>query len=302
MKKYHVLAAVLLFFTLAAVFSNTAKAAEPMPAKVMASSLSVRENASPRAKVIGSLSRYTALSVYGQAPGGWSEIRFQNRRAYVPSSQLKTAKSTIVVAFGDSNTQGTNWKQNPSYPQAAKWAAKLGQTYTVVNSGIGGDTSVMGRDRFQQDVLNKRPDVVTIMFGTNDAVIRSNGQARVSKTKFEQNIRYFTDTLKAKKIRVVLMTTPPVVQGVFYKRYDEKLYQKYNGARQWNDSYNAIIRKVAKEERVALIDNYQNMNLAAGGATDQKLILSGLIDSSGTHLTPKGADMIYQSVNRVLSR
>lgn len=301
MKKCKLLAFVLLFFTLAA-FGNSVEAAEPVSAKVIAPSLSVRDNASPHAKVIGSLAKYTALSVYGSAPGGWSEIRFQNRKAYVPSSYLKTSKSTIVVTFGDSNTQGTNWEENPSYLQADKWVTKLGRTYSVINAGVGGNTSVMGRNRFQRDVLNKRPDVVTMMFGTNDAVIQSNGQARVSKAEFEQNIRYFTDTLQAKGIRVVLMTEPPVIQGLFYTRYEEGLYKKYSGARLWNDSYNAIVRKVAKDERVTLIDNYQNMTLAAGGATDRKLILSGLIDFSGTHLTPRGAEMIYQSANRVLSQ
>lgn len=302
MKKRNLLAVMLLFFVWTAVFSSTAKAAEPMPAKVDASSVTVRDNASPRAKIIGSLERHTALSVYGSAPGGWSEIRFQNRKAYVPSSQLKTSKSTLVVAFGDSNTQGANWAENPSYAQEDKWTEKLGRMYTVVNAGIGGNTSTMGRDRFQRDVLDERPNVVMIMFGTNDAAISSNGQARVSKAEFEKNIRYFTDRLKAKGIRVVLMTTPPVIQGLYYTRYDEELYKKYNGARLWIDSYNAIVRKIAREKRVTLIDNYQNMIAAAGGATDRNLILSELIDFSGNHLTPRGTEMIYQSANHVLSQ
>ncbi|MCP3761343.1 GDSL-type esterase/lipase family protein [Domibacillus sp. A3M-37] len=302
MKKYNIIAVMILFFVLISAFGGPVKAAEPLTAKVISSSLTVRDNASPHAKVVGSLAKYTVLYVYGSVQGGWSEIRFKNKKAYVPSSQLKTSKSTIVVAFGDSNTQGTNWNQNLSYAQKDKWVTKLGQTYGAVNAGAGGDTSVMGRARFQKDVLNKRPNVVTIMFGTNDAVIHDNGKARVSKAQFEQNIRYFVDTLKAKKVHVVLMTTPPVIQGLYYKRYDERLYTRYNGARQWHDSYNAIIRKVAKEKKVTLIDNYQNMSAAAGGVTDRRLISSGLIDSSGTHLTPKGADMIYQSVNRVLSK
>ncbi|SIQ33271.1 Lysophospholipase L1 [Domibacillus enclensis] len=293
---------ILLLVVFAGANGGTAKAADPISAKVIASSVTVRDNATPRAKIIGSLPKYTVLSVYGTAAGGWSEIRFKNKKAYVPSSQLKTTKSTIVVAFGDSNTQGTNWKQNPAYAQSDKWVTKLQQTYGAVNGGIGGDTSVMGRARFQKDVVSKRPDAVTIMFGTNDAVIRANGQSRVSKAQFEQNIRYFTDTLKAKKVRVILMTTPPVVQGLYYKRYDENLYIRYKGARLWHDSYNAIVRKVAKEKKVTLIDNYQNMTKFAGGAADGKLIQSGLIDSSGTHLTPRGAEMIYQSVNRVLSK
>ncbi|WP_050179739.1 GDSL-type esterase/lipase family protein [Domibacillus robiginosus] len=300
MKKYHILAALLVCFTFAAAFSHTAKAADPTPAKVIVPSLTVRDNASPNANVIGSLKKYTTLSVYGQVPGGWSEIRFQNRRAYVPTGHLKTARDTVVVTFGDSNTEGTNWLENPTYAESDKWAAKLGQTYQVINAGIGGDTTVKGYNRFERDVLAKNPDIVTIMFGTNDAVISTEARARVSKKEFEENIRYFVDTLKARKIRVILMTTPPMIQGLFYERYNENLYRPYNGARQWNDSYNAIIRKIAREKQVTLIDNYRNMTLVAGGVTDARLMLSGLIDFSGTHLTPRGAEMIYHSVNRVI--
>lgn len=305
MKKRTILFVLFLGIVLSGLLEKApVQAADPKKATVTAASLVVRDNASPHAKVLGKLKKYSVVFVYGSAPGGWSEIRFKEKKAYVPSSQLamaRAAKAELVVAFGDSNTQGTNWKAN-RYPEKDKWVTKLQSRFSVINAGVGGDTSTMGKARFQKSVLNKKPDVVLIMFGTNDAIINARGQARVSKKEFEKNIRYFTDTLKARGVRVVLMTTPPVVQGHYYNRYEQKLYNRYSGARQWHDSYNAIVRKVAREKKVTLLDNYKLMTAPLISVSDQHLIKSGWIDPSGTHLTPKGADVIYQSVSRLLGR
>ncbi|MFK2826134.1 SGNH/GDSL hydrolase family protein [Bacillus sp. B190/17] len=222
--------------------------------------------------------------------------------------QTSTAmnKSSVIVAFGDSNTGGTNWNTN-NYDVKDKWVNKLQRSYTVINAGIAGHTSENGRIRFAKDVLNKNPKAVIIMFGTNDAILNTNSQPRVSKARFQHNLNYFIDTLKARKVEVILMTTPPIIQGnnkiqYYYSRHDQNLYTKYNGARQWHDSYNAIIRTAAKQQNVFLIDNYANMTQSMDGITDRKLIQSGLIDTSGTHLTPQGSDVIYRSVNAALHK
>jgi hypothetical protein len=39
---------------------------------------------------------------------------------------------------------------------------------TVVNAGISGNTASAGLNRLQKDVLDQRPDLVTVMFGLND--------------------------------------------------------------------------------------------------------------------------------------
>lgn len=225
--------------------------------------------------------------------------------AVAAKQQRPSSAKQVIVAFGDSNTQGTNWKIN-KYDEKSKWVTKLQQTRTVINSGIGGNTTENGRKRFSIDVLNKKPKAVIIMFGTNDAVLNAKGQPRVSKARFESNLKYFTDALKARKIEVILMTTIPVIQGngqngYYYSRYDQRLYAKYKGARQWHNSYNAIVRKVAKEKKVTLIDNYDIMTRSMKGITDRNLIDSGWIDSSGTHLTPQGAEVIYRFVNNALN-
>lgn len=208
-----------------------------------------------------------------------------------------------IVAFGDSNTAGSNWRGN-DYDEKEKWTNKLKVKYNVYNAGKGGNTTEQARRRFEKDVLDKDPNIVTIMFGTNDAVLKSDGTPKVNKIKFEQNIIYFIERLEEKNIKVILMTTFPVIEGnqngYYYFRHLERLYVKYGGAREWHNSYNDIIRDIAKKNNIELIDNYQNAIELVRGQTDTELVKSGLYDTSGTHLSSKGAHLIYHSLFETL--
>ncbi|MFT0800082.1 SGNH/GDSL hydrolase family protein [Bacillus swezeyi] len=210
-----------------------------------------------------------------------------------------------IVAFGDSNTRGSNW-QFRDYPKAEKWVnllqTSLRGKYKIDNAGIGGETTEDARFRFKKDVLDKRPAYLFIMFGTNDAAILAKGVPRVSKKRFKENLFYFVKESRRHGIEPVLMTCLPLVEGsgnniFYYARYRAASFEKYGGARKWHDSYNQVTRETARKLDVTLIDNWKNIVNKAGGATDEKLIKSGFIDPSGNHLTPKGAHIIFEGID-----
>ncbi|MFK2827103.1 SGNH/GDSL hydrolase family protein [Bacillus sp. B190/17] len=234
-----------------------------------------------------------------------TSVRYKYRAAYIAAGYFQAVKRVmmpidhqngLILAFGDSNTQGANWQAN-GYDVKDKWVNKLAQSQAVINAGIGGNTTEHGRIRFEKDVLSKHPQIVLIMFGTNDAALDDNGQPQVSKAQYEENINYFVDTLQGRGIDVILMTTIPVIERYYYSRNDGNLYSPYGSARRWHDSYNMIVRKIAKEKHVLLVDHYRNITEPMRGVNDQKLIDSGLIDASGTHFTPKGAAFIYRRIH-----
>jgi isoamyl acetate esterase len=206
-----------------------------------------------------------------------------------------------VVAFGDSNTEGANWEER-GYDESKKWVNLLKKDgVDIYNAGVGGESSEDARKRFERDVIRRDPKVVFIMLGTNDATMEENGKPKVSKENFKENIEYFIEKIQKQGGKVVLMTCLPIIEGngndgLYYSRHDKKLYKKYRGARKWHDSYNQIIREIAEQHNLVLIDNWKKFVELAEGANDEKLIKSGLIDSSGTHLSPKGALVIYQSI------
>ncbi|MFT4400004.1 SGNH/GDSL hydrolase family protein [Bacillus sp. SW14] len=211
-----------------------------------------------------------------------------------------------VVAFGDSNTRGSNWDYR-DYPKAQQWVNMLKTAergkLDILNAGIGGQTTEDARLRFQTDVLDQKPKYLFIMFGTNDAAILTEGKPRVSKQRFRENLVYFIKESREDGIKPILMTCIPIIEGngkhhlFYYSRYKAAAFEPKGGARKWHNSYNDITRDVSERLDVPLVDNWMHFIEADGGkATDEALIQSGLIDPSGNHMTPKGARIVYEGI------
>jgi len=69
-----------------------------------------------------------------------------------------------MVCHGDSLTEGADLDKSYTWPQLVENKVRV----TVLNKGIGGDTSGGLLARFQQDVVQNKPDLVVILGGTND--------------------------------------------------------------------------------------------------------------------------------------
>jgi len=200
-----------------------------------------------------------------------------------------------LIAFGDSNTEGSNFYGLFPDDLNSRWVVQTGS----VNAGVGGNDIVEGYNRYRADVLEKRPDQTTIMFGTNDMLLDALGNPKISKSIFELNLNKMIDWANTYGIQAILMTEPPIIEAIFYGRYPsmQSLYVAKGGIRWWANSYNEITRKVAKARGIKLIDNYANFVLKSGGSNDEQLSEFGLIDSTGTHMTPRGHGVVTYSVN-----
>jgi lysophospholipase L1-like esterase len=220
------------------------------------------------------------------------------------STEAKGRQNNLTVLFGDSNTAGSVWEEN-QYDPAKKWSSKLELTRPVLNSGVGGNTTGMAKSRVNS-IIKKKPKTVTIMFGTNDAVLNEKFIPKTSLRQFEKDLNYFVDTFKANGINVVLMTAVPVVEegeGNFYSRHDRNLYLKYGGAREFQNKYNDVTRKVAKQKGVPLVDTYKTfLRYSKNTNTDEAIVKSGLMDNSGTHMSMYGAEILYRSVKTTLDK
>ncbi len=69
-----------------------------------------------------------------------------------------------IVCHGDSLTQGAE------LDEAFRWPALVGHAIgeTVINTGIGGDTTAGMTARFPGDVTERKPELVILTGGTND--------------------------------------------------------------------------------------------------------------------------------------
>jgi lysophospholipase L1-like esterase len=130
-----------------------------------------------------------------------------------------------LVTLGDSITQ------------SGSWPALVNSTRIVLlhNAGMGGDTTAGMVARLSADVLAYRPDVVTVLGGTNDV------GGRVLQGTTTANLRAIIEALEAANVKVVLLTIPP--------RTDPAFAQPIR-------SLNAAIRDLAGSKGVTLADIY----------------------------------------------
>jgi len=201
---------------------------------------------------------------------------------------MTPAKRKKVIFFGDSITQmGVN--AGGYIDQVQKALEKNNdQRYELTGAGIGGNKVYDLYLRLEEDVLEKKPDIVFIYIGINDVWHKTSGIG----TDIEKYERFYVAIIKklqARKVKVVLCT--PSVIG-----------EKKNGANPQDkdlDAYAAVIRRLAQTYTCALADlraafiAYENAN----NTTDSE---SGILTTDRVHLNEKGNGLVAAEVLKVL--
>lgn len=123
-------------------------------------------------------------------------------------AKVQNSTSKKILFFGDSLSAGYGLEDvNDAFPgliQAKIEALNL--DYTVVNSGVSGETTSGGKNRIDW-VLNEKPDIFILELGAND------GLRGVTLTQTKENLQYIIDAVKKKypstKIVLAGMQLPP---------------------------------------------------------------------------------------------
>jgi len=107
--------------------------------------------------------------------------------------RLKAGESIKIVCLGDSVT-GVYYHTGGrrAYPEMLELA--LGRLYpgakvSVVYAGVSGNSTRNGLERLQRDVLDQKPDLVTVMFGLNDMVALSIEEYRINLKTIAERCR-----------------------------------------------------------------------------------------------------------------
>lgn len=162
-----------------------------------------------------------------RAKTDWANLcRYAAENAQVAASGTRPR----VVFLGDSITE--NWLLGDP--------ALFGPT--VLNRGIGGQTTPQILLRFYQDVVTLRPHAVHIMAGVNDIM---GNQGPSSDTAIVNNVRAMIDIAKANDIRVVLAGITPAQAFLAWPDVD---------LRPRIAEVNRQLALLADEERIAFVD------------------------------------------------
>ena len=193
-----------------------------------------------------------------------------------------------IVGFGDSLTYG--------YGVASKYThmRRLGETlpekypqfkWEVINSGQNGDTTMDGISRLNRDVLRYNPDIVIILFGSNDSSF-DDFQYKMPEI-FRRNMERIVEEIKNTETGSplnggfclpILMTPPPVIDmGPFAYTTNDRIIK-----------YGNIVKEIAEKYDCPLFDFYDYVMEKTGDDLEKCLQFDGV------HLRNYGYDLIFE--------
>lgn len=200
-------------------------------------------------------------------------------------------KKITIVGFGDSLTYGYGVLEDVAYPY--RLSMDLPRIYPqiqwdIINSGINGHTTREGLHRLPMSVLRRKPQLVLILFGSNDSAL-NEGQYR-TPYEYEQNLRQMLEAILSLSTGnpvfggrsiPVLMTPPSMVDTDFYPFTTNDRLERYG----------EIVKKLAAEYGLPLIDLFS----AYMQVTDQS-DYEACFQYDGVHLSNKGYEILYRLV------
>ncbi len=166
------------------------------------------------------------------------EVRAQSQLV----KNLKAGKNQTLVAFGTSLTYskgGNAWLDSVVNTLNRRYGNHL----KAFNSARGGKWSTWGVQNLEDSVIKKKPDVILIEFGMNDAYTATNTSLKLSLL----NLNYIIDRVKLynSKCEIILQ----VMNMPIGKAAENRPHLL---------AYNELYRTLAKKRNLLLIDHYPN--------------------------------------------
>lgn len=154
------------------------------------------------------------------------------------------------------------------------------------NRGISGNKVSDLKARWQKDAINLKPDLISILVGTNDVGMGFRHPDKVvTPDAFERDYRHILEaSLKANpQLRIVLLD-PFILQSGRLK--DQ---QAYSSRRKETDKMRVVVTKLAKDYQAAHLQTQELFDQAASEAGAENWIWDGI------HPLPQGHELIARN-------
>jgi len=185
------------------------------------------------------------------------------------------AEPTIVAILGDSLTQGYGLQVDDGLvPQLQRWLDAQGQSITLMNAGVSGDTTAGGLARVEW-TLTPAVQALIVELGGNDA-LRGPDPAEV-----RANLDGILKAARAHGLPTLLIGVPaPANFGPSY-----------------TTDFNAIFPELAATYGTLLVPNYFAALYATG---DRQAVLEQYFQADGIHPNAKGVSLIVKALGPVV--
>jgi lysophospholipase L1-like esterase len=205
--------------------------------------------------------------------------------------ELQLKKGDQIVAIGDSITQGANNAKGTGYLDDIN--AVLADEYPdlklpkVINVGISGQKAEDLIKRFQKDVVDKKPQWVTISIGINDVWHRlKDPHDPKVLAKYTENVAKMVDMAQGAGIKVILIS-PTVIQEDPNAEGNKRLA-----------TYVAAEKKIAEEKKCQFVNLHQMfLDALAKKPAGMK---ANWLTGDGVHMKPMGDALMAIGALRAL--
>lgn len=170
-----------------------------------------------------------------------------------------------IVTMGDSVTLGAREGVDEMETYSAVLEALLraqGFDVEVIRRGVGSETTAGGLARLEE-ILSLRPDVVTLMYGLNDAYLdrETDEEPRVPVAQFGKNLAEMIHRLGEAGIRPLLLTPNPQSPYGSDTRADAARppYGTHGDINFMLLRHIDEVKRVGKEEAIPVLDIYDTL-------------------------------------------
>lgn len=207
------------------------------------------------------------------------------------STNAAESAPVVIVGLGDSITKGVRSgvaAEETFCALVQQGLARADKPATVVNLGIGGERTDQALRRFDQ-VLERQPQTVLIMYGTNDSYIdKEKSASRIAVDEYRANLNEIVTRLTAAQARPILMTPPRWSADASPNGIGENPNVAL-------EPYVAACREVAKERKVPLVDHFAAWTEAEREGTNLRDWTT-----DGCHPNPAGHGEMARAILAVL--
>jgi len=185
------------------------------------------------------------------------------------STQAQDARPRVLV-LGDSLTAGFGLPQEQGFTARLQgWLQRAGLDVAVVNGGVSGDTSAGGLARLDWTLGAKPPEFAVVELGANDAL------RGLSPSALYGNLDKIVGRLQARRVKVM-------IAGMYAPR---------NFGREYDDEFDAVYPRLAKERGVPLYPFFLE-GVAGNPALNQP---------DGIHPNAQGVDVIVERIGPMIA-
>jgi len=191
-----------------------------------------------------------------------------------------------IVCFGDSLTFGYCAEYGTDYVSLLRKQIKAdfpNSDITVKNKGENGETSREGLRRLKSDVLHYNPDIIIMLFGSNDSAYSDYQHRGIEEFSYNYD-QIISSVLEKGNVELTLMTPPPVIEDPDMPFIENAVLNKYCD----------IIKEKSKDNGLMLIDLNKAFLEADNGN------LTRFMQWDGVHISTEGYRLFFNTVYKAI--